>query len=256
MIFEKQIIPVTGASRGIGRATAVAFARAGAVVIINYRADKPGAEETSAGIIDAGGQAIPWQADLSSPAELEAMVTGVETSIGPISVLVNNAAAFNNDPFLDLTLGEFDRLWETNIRGLFYLSQLTARRMIKRKGGCIIHVSSILAQHAIPERSAYIGPKGAVESLTRAMSVELAQYNIRVNAIMPGLVETRALIEAIDNPELEKELKRYIPTGRFAVPAEMAAAITILASPAASYITGALIPVDGGLSVMEAGPQS
>ena len=94
MIFEEQIILVTGASRGIGRATAVAFSRAGARVIVNYRADKSGAEETSATIIDAGGQAIPWQADLSNPAELEAMVTGIETSIGPIDVLVNNAAAF------------------------------------------------------------------------------------------------------------------------------------------------------------------
>jgi NAD(P)-dependent dehydrogenase (short-subunit alcohol dehydrogenase family) len=255
MIFEGQIVLVTGASRGIGRATAVAFARAGAVVIINYRADKSGAEDTSASIIDAGGQAFPWQADLSSPADLEEMVAGVESSIGSINVLVNNAAAFNNDPFLDLTLEEFDRLWETNTRGLFYLSQLTARRMVKRKSGIIIHISSILAQHAIPDRSAYIATKGAVEGLTRAMSVELAPYNIRVNAVMPGLVETRALIDAIHNPELEEELKRYIPTGRFAKPAEMAQAITFLASPAASYITGALIPVDGGLSVLEAGPQ-
>ena len=255
MIFEGQIVLVTGASRGIGRATAVAFARAGAVVIINYRADKSGAEDTSASIIDAGGKAIPWQADLSSPADLEEMVAGVESSIGSINVLVNNAAAFNNDSFLDLTLEEFDRLWETNTRGLFYLSQLIARRMVKRKSGNIIHVSSILAQHAIPDRSAYIATKGAVEGLTRAMSVELAPYHIRVNAVMPGLVETRALIDAIHNPELEEELKRYIPTGRFAEPAEMAQAITFLASPAASYITGALIPVDGGLSVLEAGPQ-
>lgn len=255
MIFEGQIVLVTGASRGIGRAAAVAFARAGAVVIINYRVDKSGAEETTAAIIDAGGRAIPWQADLGSPAELEEMVAGIETSIGPISVLVNNAAAFNNDPFLDLTLEEFDRLWATNTRGLFYLSQLTVRRMVARKSGCIIHVSSILAQHVIPNRSAYIATKGAVESLTRAMSVELAPYDIRVNAIVPGLVETAALIDAIDDRELEKEIKRYIPEGRFAEPSELAQAITFLASPAASYITGALIPVDGGLSVMEAGPQ-
>ncbi|HET6444754.1 MAG TPA: glucose 1-dehydrogenase [candidate division Zixibacteria bacterium] len=254
MMFKDQIVLVTGASRGIGRATAVAFSNAGAKVVINYRVDQSGAEETCAEIEASGGQAISWQADLSDPADLKAMVAGIETSIGPISVLVNNAAAFNNDPFLDLELEEFDRLWATNARGLLVLSQLVARKMVERKSGNIIHVSSILARQVIRRRSAYIATKGAVESLTRAMSVELAEYNIRVNAVIPGLVNTAALRRAINNVEVTEELERYIPIGRLGDPDEMARVITFLASPDASYITGALIPVDGGLSAVEAGP--
>jgi NAD(P)-dependent dehydrogenase (short-subunit alcohol dehydrogenase family) len=254
MMFTDQIVLVTGASRGIGRATAAAFSNAGAKVVVNYRVDQSGAEETCAEIEAGGGKAISWQADLSDPADLKAMVAGIETSIGPISVLVNNAAAFNNDPFLDVELEELDRLWATNARGLFVLSQLVARKMVERKNGCIIHVSSILARQVIPRRSAYIATKGAVESLTRAMSVELAEHNVRVNAVVPGLVNTVALRRVINSVEITGELEQYIPTGRLGEPDEVARVITFLASPAASYITGALIPVDGGLSAVEAGP--
>ena len=254
MTFEGQLVLVTGASRGIGRATASAFAQAKATVVINYRADKSGAEEAYSEITAAGGKALLWQADVSRPADIEAMVSGVESSAGPVDVLVNNAAAFNNDSFLDVSLEEFDRLWSTNTRGLFYLSQRVARSMAKRNRGGIIHVSSILARQVIPQRAAYITSKGCVESLTRAMALELAQYRIRVNAIVPGLVATHALLSAVDNPELEEELKQSIPLGRFAQPQEAADVILFLASPKASYITGALIPVDGGLGIMEAGP--
>lgn len=253
MSFDGQVVLVTGASRGIGRATAVAFARAGATVAVNYRADRAGAESTRAEIVSDGGKAVLWQADLGNTTALEEMVRGIEAETGPIAVLVNNAAAFNNDPFLDVSLDEFDRLWATNGRGLFYLSQLAARHMANRKRGSIIHVSSILAQQAMPGRAAYIACKGAVESMTRAMSVDLAPYQIRVNAVAPGLVETKALISAIDDPQLEQELQSGIPWKRFGEPREVAETILFLASPAASYITGALVPVDGGLSILEAG---
>jgi NAD(P)-dependent dehydrogenase (short-subunit alcohol dehydrogenase family) len=255
MSFEDQLILVTGASRGIGRATAIAFAQAKATVIINYRADQSGAEDTRNVITAAGGQALLWQADVGRPADLEAMISGVESSAGSIDVLVNNAAAFNNDPFLDVTLEEFDRLWFTNTCGLFFLSQLVARSMVNRNSGCIIHVSSILAQQVIPGRSAYITSKGGVESLTRAMALELAQYHIRVNTVVPGLVATKALRSASNSSEDTEALKRTIPMGRFGQPEEAANVILFLASPKASYITGALIPVDGGLAILEAGPQ-
>ncbi len=255
MSFKDQLVLITGASRGIGRATAIAFAQAKATVIINYRADQSGAEDTRNVITAAGGQALLWQADIGWPADIEAMISGIEASAGPIDVLVNNAAAFNNDPFLEVTLEEFDRLWFTNTRGLFYLSQLVARSMTKRNRGGIIHVSSILAQQVIPGRSAYITSKGGVESLTRAMALELAHYNIRVNTVVPGLVATKALRSAIDGSEDTEALKVTIPMGRFGQPEEAANAILFLASPEASYITGALVPVDGGLAILEAGPQ-
>ncbi len=251
--FDDAVVLVTGASRGIGRATALAFAQAGAQVILNFRADVAGAQETRAAIQAEGGQAHLWQANVSDVARLERELPELEARVGPISVLVNNAAAFNTQPFLEVPLDELDRLWATNVRGLFRLSQLVAQGMVARGAGCIIHVSSILAQHAIPARAAYITTKGAVESLTRAMAVELAPHGVRVNTVAPGLVRTQALLSAIGDPQLEASLEQGIPLGRFARPQELAQSVLFLASPAASYITGALLAVDGGLSALEAG---
>ena len=252
-LFDAEVVLVTGASRGIGRATAQAFAQAGAQVIVNFRADAAGAQETLAAIQAEGGRAVLWQADVSDVERLEQELPALEARLGPVSVLVNNAAAFNTDPFLEVPLAELDRLWATNVRGLFRLSQLVAQGMAERGRGCIIHVSSILAQHAIPGRAAYIATKGAVESLTRAMAVELAPHGVRVNTVAPGLVRTQALLSAIGDPQLEASLERGIPLGRFARPEELAQTVLFLASPAASYITGALLAVDGGLSALEAG---
>jgi gluconate 5-dehydrogenase len=137
---------------------------------------------------------------------------------------------------------------------VFYLSQLVARRMARRGRGTIIHVSSILAQQTIAGRTAYAASKGAVESLTRAMALDLAPHGIRVNAVAPGLIRTEMLLDALPDPALREQLQRYIPFGRFGNPDEMADAIVFLASPAARYITGVLLPVDAGLRVLEAGP--
>jgi 3-oxoacyl-[acyl-carrier protein] reductase len=148
--FADQVVLVTGASRGIGRAVALRFAGAGAHVVVNYRSDEAGAQETVAQIVALSGKATPVQADIARPAELERMVAGVEDRCGPIEVLVNNAAAFDRTHFLDLSLDEFDAVWATNGRGLFYLSQLVARRMAPRGHGAIVHISSLLAQQTIP----------------------------------------------------------------------------------------------------------
>jgi NAD(P)-dependent dehydrogenase (short-subunit alcohol dehydrogenase family) len=252
--FQNQVVLVTGASRGIGRATALAFARDGATVAINYRTDAEGAAETLAQIAAAGGQGVPAQADISQPAALERLVTHLEQEVGPIEVLVNNAGAVDRQPFLEVSLETLDAVFATNVRGVFYLSQLVARRMAERRRGAIIHVSSILAQQTIPDRTAYAASKGAVESLTRAMALDLAPHGIRVNAVAPGLIRTEMLLTAVPDPAFQEELQRFIPFGRFGHPDEMADAIVFLASPAARYITGVLLPVDAGLRVLEAGP--
>ncbi len=253
--FEGQVVIVTGASKGIGQATAVAFGRERARVVVNYLSDEAGARETAAQVEAGGGQALLVQADVSQPADVERMVAAAETELGPIRVLVNNAAAFNRQPLLDVTLDEFDRVWATNGRGLFYLSQCTARQMTGRRQGSIVHVSSILARQLIEARAAYGASKGAVESLTFAMALELAPYNIRVNAIVPGLIRTEALMAGLHDPARQAAIQQYIPTGRFGTVEEAAAVILFLASDAASYVNGALIPVDGGLGVREAGPK-
>lgn len=252
--FQDRVVIVTGASKGIGQATALAFARVGARVVVNYLSDEAGARETVARIEAAGGQARAVQADVAQAADVERLTAAAE-GWGPIYALVNNAAAFNRQLFLDVPLAEFDRVWAANARGLFYLSQCVARHMAARQQGSIIHVSSILARQLIEARSAYAASKGAVESLTLAMALDLAPFHIRVNAVVPGLIRTDALLAGFRDPERLASVERFIPAGRLGEPAEMAEVIVFLSSDQASYINGALIPVDGGLGAREAGPK-
>jgi len=251
--FFDQVVIVTGASRGIGQATALAFARQGALVVANYGKDEAGAQETFEQIDRAGGRCWPVRADLSQAGEVERMVDWVEGEVGPIQVLVNNAAVHSQGDFLTAPLDEFERVWGANVRGLFYLSQLVARRMAERRRGSIVHISSILAQVVIGGVTAYAASKGAVESLGRAMAIDLAPYNVRVNVVRPGLIRTKMLLDTMPERSLQEDVQRYIPGGRFGDPEEIAQTILFLASGRASYINGAVIPVDGALGVRESG---
>ena len=254
--FEGQVVLVTGSSRGIGRTTAEIFAEEGARVIVNYRSSEAQAEETVQGIRDADGQAWLVQADIGSVADIDRMVAEVEKEAGPVDVLVNNAAVINRDPFFDLTLEAFDNVWAANVRGVFYLSQKVARGMAERRKGAIINISSILAQQSVPTRVAYGTSKGALEAMTRAMALDLARFNVRVNTVSPGMIETEALLSAFPDPESQANVQRYVPQGRFGRTEELAQAVLFLASDAASYINGTILHVDAGLSVREAGPPS
>lgn len=251
--FEGQTIIVTGASQGIGQATAIAFAREGAQVIINYHHSKAGAQETLAAIESEGGRGVIAQANVGELDGCRRLLEAAE-AVGPVSVLVNNAAGFNRAPFLEVDIAEFDRVWSINVRGVYYLSQLAAQKMADRKQGSIIHVSSILAKLAVPQRTVYCASKGAIESLTRAMALDLAPYNVRVNAVSPGLIETQAMLAGFPSEELLNSVRSHIPSKRFGAPAEMAQAILFLASQEASYINGIVLPVDSALSAREAGP--
>lgn len=252
--FAGRVVLVTGASRGIGAATAVAFAAGGAGVALNYRSDHTGAAATLETITAGGGRGVLVQADVGVPEEAVRLVDETTAALGPIDVLVNNAAAFDRSSFLDVTLEDFDRSWTTNVRGLFHISQLVARSMADRGRGVIVHLSSILARLAVPARTAYCTTKGAVESLTRAMAIDLAPRGIRVNAVAPGLISTEALLAGMPDPELQAAIQRYVPGGRFGRPEEIAAVVTFLASDEAHYVNGAVIPVDAGLGGREAGP--
>lgn len=252
--FKNKIVIVTGASQGIGRATAQIFGKHGATVIINYHSNDAGAKETLELVKASGGNGVIKKADVSKPESAQELIESVEHEAGPVEVLINNAAAFNRDHFLNVTLDGLDSVLNTNIRGLFYLSQMAATVMAKRKKGCIIHISSILAQHAVPNRTVYCASKGAVEALTRAMALDLASYNIRVNAISPGLIRTDAMLSGFTNPELLAEVERHIPGGRFGEPEDIAKAALFLASDLASYVNGEILAVDNGLAAREAGP--
>jgi NAD(P)-dependent dehydrogenase (short-subunit alcohol dehydrogenase family) len=253
--FTDQTVIVTGASRGIGAATAIAFAKEGARVAVNYRADEAGARTTLAEIEAGGGTATVVQADVGVVADVERLADTVQATLGPVSILVNNAAMMERTPFLELSLGDFEAVWKTNVRGVFQLSQRVAADMVERdEGGVIVHLSSILAKLAVANRTAYIASKGAIEGLTRAMALDLAPHGIRVNAVAPGLIATEALLGGMPDPELQAEIQRHIPGGRFGRPEELMSAILYVASPEASYLNGAIIPVDAGLGGKEAGP--
>jgi len=252
--FKNKIVLVTGASQGIGRAIAQVFGKHGATVVINYHSNDAGAKETLELVKASGGTGLIKKADISKPESAQELIESVEHEAGPIEVLVNNAASFNRNHFLNVTLDELDAVFNTNVRGLYYLSQMAATVMAKRKKGCIIHISSILAGRAVPNRTAYCASKGAVEGLTRAMALDLAPFNIRVNAISPGLIQTDAMLAGFTDPDLRAEVERHIPGGRFGEPEDIANAALFLASDLASYINGEILAVDYGLAAREAGP--
>jgi NAD(P)-dependent dehydrogenase (short-subunit alcohol dehydrogenase family) len=253
--FEDQTVIITGASRGIGAATAIGFAAEGARVAINYRSDQSGAHATLQAIESAGGTAATFQADVGVVEDVDRLAADVEATLGPVSILINNAAMIDRSSFLDVGLDDLDAVWHTNVRGVFQLSQRIAAGMVERReGGVIIHLSSILARLAVPSRTAYIASKGAIEGLTRAMALDLSTHGIRVNAVAPGLIATEALLTGMPDPEIQAAVQSYIPGGRFGRPDELMSAILFAASPEASYLNGAVIPVDAGLGGREAGP--
>jgi NAD(P)-dependent dehydrogenase (short-subunit alcohol dehydrogenase family) len=252
--FQDRIVLVTGASRGIGAATALELARRGAHVVINYREDKSGAENTHAQIQAMGGKALVVQADVGNEADIRRMMETIANEIGALRAVIHNASPGNRAHFLDVTLEDFDFMFNGIVRGPFLMSQLAARQMIAAgQGGAIVHVSTILSKLAIPRRTLYIAAKNAIEGLTRAMAMDLVEHKIRVNTVSPGLIYTEALrtnMKALG----EDKFTPYLPGKRFGTAEEVAAAIVFLASDAASYINGTLLAVDDGLGVREAGP--
>lgn len=252
---EGRVTIVTGASRGIGRGIALAFAHEGDRVVVNYRADQAGAEETQRLIRNAGGQAWSIQADVGRPEESRRMISWVESEIGPVGVLVNNAAAFDRSFFLDVGEESFDLSFAVNVRGLFFLSQTAAQMMAERKSGAIVNLSSILAQEAVPYRTVYCATKGAIEALTRAMALDLAGQGIRVNAVAPGFIDTEALRSGLPGNDFLQRVEFYTPLDRLGQPADIAEAVVFLASERSAFITGQVLNVDGGITAREAGPK-
>ena len=252
--FVGETVIVTGSSRGIGAATARAFAAEGARVAVNYRSDADGASATLGAITEAGGTAEVFQADIGDEADVARLAQQVEESLGPVSILVNNAALIDRSSIFDLSLEAFDTVWQANVRGLLQLSQLVAVGMVERGRGAIVHLSSILARLGVANRCAYIASKGAVEGLTRAMALELGPKGVRVNAVAPGLIATEALLAGMRDPDVQTAIQRHIPEGRFGHPEEITAAILFAASSEASYINGAIIPVDAALGARESTP--
>lgn len=236
---------VTGASRGIGLATAQLLARCGAQVIVSSR--RQDACDAAAAQIQAdGGQATAIAAHIGQAQSIEALFAELARRDLHADILVNNAATNPYfGPMLDMPPAAFDKTVEVNIRGYFLTTQLAARAM-RDRGGAIVNVASVNARRAAPGQGAYSMTKAAIVSMTESWARELAPAGIRVNAVLPGLTDTAFASALTGNPEILKSLLRAIPLGRAAQPEEIAPMIAFLCSSAASYITGASFTVDGG----------
>lgn len=247
MTLENEVALVTGGSRGIGRAIAIALARAGAEVYVNYNASPQKAEEVCQEISKAGGRGFAVKFDISNVEETQTEVEKIVKEKKRIGVLVNNAGITRDGLLMRYSMQDWNDVLNTNLRGSFVTSQAVIRGMMKERKGSIIHVSSISGLVGNPGQAAYSAAKAGIIGLTKSMARELASRNIRVNAVAPGYISTD--MTDVLTEEQKTGMLATIPLGRVGAPEEIAHAVLYLASPASSYITGQTLVVDGGLAM-------
>lgn len=247
MRFAGKSVLVTGGGRGIGQTIALEFAREGATVAVNA-AHLETAEDTAGRIRSHGGKALAIQASVTEENEINAMIDRVVTELGGLDILVNNAGVSQPIvPLLEQSTADWDRVVDTNFRGVYLCSKAAARHMIPRSAGKIVNIASIAGLTGQIYRTAYASSKAAVINLTMVLAVELAKYNINVNAVLPGYVMTDLVKEHVakGRVNLEAVLKRT-PLGRISTTEDVAHATMFLASEEAKNITAVSLPVDAG----------
>ena len=242
-----KIALVTGASSGIGAATAVTLAGLGVQVAIGYHQNQKGVEEVQRGIAASGGKAIVIQADVRQADEVRSLVKRATEQLGPIDILVNNAGSLvERMKILETNETRWDEIMNLNLKSAMLCSQAVAKSMMERKSGAIINVVSIAGRNGGgPGAGAYATAKGGLITLTKSLAKELAPFGIRVNGVSPGVVDT-PFHEVFSTPEMIRSFVAQIPIGRIGKPVEIAKVIAFLASDAASYVVGEIIEVNGG----------
>ena len=248
MFLTGQVALITGASSGIGRATAVAMAREGARVAVNYLKNQKGAEETVEAISKAGGEAVAIRADVTRQVEVQSLVAEVRKQFGRIDILLNNAGdLIARRTLVDMTEEYWDQIMDLNLKSVFLCTQAVWEEMAARKSGIIINVSSIAGRNGGgPGAGVYATAKGALITYTKALAKELIPHGVRVNGINPGVIAT-PYHERFSPPEYMAKMVANIPQGRPGTADEIADVILFLASPAARYILGETIEVNGGM---------
>lgn len=245
MLLDGKVAIVTGASRGIGRGTAIMLAKAGAKVVVNYAGNLAAAQEVEAAITQNGGQALVVKADVKNGPEVEEMVKAAVDAFGRIDILVNNAGITRDNLLMRMKEEDWDAVLDTNLKGIYYTTKAVSRIMMKQKGGRIINLTSVVGLTGNAGQANYAAAKAGVIGFTKSMAKELASRNITVNAIAPGFIATDMTHGLSD--QVKTELSAKIPLARLGNAEEVAAAAVFLASDAAAYITGQTLNVDGGM---------
>ena len=246
-MLEKKTALVTGAGKGIGRAIALALAKMGVLVIVNYRGSKEQAEETVQKIREMGQEAEAYPCDVSDFQAVETMMKTIVSKYGRLDILVNNAGITKDGLILKMSEEDFDKVVDTNLKGTFHTIRHASRQMIRQRSGRIINISSVSGVMGNPGQANYAAAKAGIIGLTKTMAKELGSRGITVNAIAPGFIETD--MTAVLSESVQQNIQAQIPLGHFGKPEDVAAAVAFLASEEAGYITGQVLCVDGGMAV-------
>ena len=238
---------VTGASRGIGRAIAVALAKAGADVAINYAGNEEAAKQTENLCAAYGVNTLVIKADVANAEECKSMIDCVKAHFGKLDILVNNAGITRDKLMIGMSETDFTEVIDTNLKGSFLCMQLASKLMIKQRYGRIINLSSVVGLHGNVGQVNYAASKAGVIGMTKSAAKELASRNITVNAVAPGMIETD--MTAVIPEKAKEAMMAGIPAGRTGAPEEIADMVVFLASDKAAYITGQVISVDGGMGI-------
>ena len=250
MRLEGKVAIITGSSSGLGRATAVLFAKEGAKVVVNANKNISGGEETVQLIREAGGEAVFVQASVAKSADCKRLVKTSIDSYGRLDVLVNNAGIEIRGGVLTLSEEEWDAMLDVDLKGIFLCSREAIPEIIKAGGGSVVNVASVLSYDVVPERAAYVAAKGGVIQLTRSIALDCAQYNVRCNALVPGFFLTpmleQSLTDSGDYEGTKKTLENKSVFERGGRPEELAYSALFLASDESSFTTGSVLHCDGG----------
>lgn len=244
--LDGRVALVTGGGRGLGQVMAAALAQAGADVAITSRAADGCAATAAAIAASTGRRVLPFALDVTRPADIPRLVTEVEAALGPIDILVNNAGVNIRGAAADLTEADWDTVVDTNLKGPFLVARAVGPAMAARGWGRIINLGSTMGQVALPGRAPYCSSKAGIINLTRVLALEWAGRGVTVNALCPGVFGTDMNKTLLEDPVKYRDLVSKIPMGRWGNVDEIAGAALFLASPAASYVTGSSLFVDGG----------
>ena len=245
MLLDGKTALVTGASRGIGRAIAIKLASEGASVAINYAGNAKAAEEVKSIIEAAGGKAMLVQADVSSAESVDAMIKEVVEAFGGIDILVNNAGITRDGLLMRMKEEDWDAVINTNLKGVFYCTKAVSKLMMKKRAGRIVNMASVVGLTGNAGQANYAAAKAGVIGFSKTMAKELASRGITVNMVAPGYIDTD--MTAVLSESVRETMVSGIPLGRAGTPEDVANAVLFLVSDDASYITGQVINVDGGM---------